>query len=468
MPNFNPTLLITHMQTKDQEFTLHQQIANYNPGTYTRLPKVWLVSAEMGYGHLRAVYPLKELAKEGVMNVGEDKSTRDAEKKLWRRILHLYEWLSRARGIPWIGKYIFQLLDFFLCIPSFYPRRDLSHSTFQVKMLASSINKGLCSGMTEKIQQEKIPLVTSFYAPAIAADNQGYETIYCIICDSDLNRVWVNQDPWESRIHYFAPCGNAARRLKAYGVPENRIHLTGFPLPIELTGNRELEVLKKDLGQRLHYLDPHKRFWSLHSRNLTHFLGEQNCVHQNNRVLTLTYAVGGAGAQKETGGKIAHSLKNLLHQKQIILNLAAGTRPEVKDYFLDIKEEIASENINIISGKTFENYYHSFNHALKTTDILWSKPSELSFYTGLGIPFIMSPCIGAQERANKKWIQEIQAGFKQENPEYTDQWLMDLVRKGRLAEAAWAGFLKARKRGTYNIMDCIVNGSLSYNPQPIR
>ncbi|MBW6480333.1 MAG: hypothetical protein K0B37_12970 [Bacteroidales bacterium] len=428
----------------------------------------WLVSAQMGYGHLRAAYPLKPLSQEGVLIAGSDENTPAVERNLWKRTLWLYELLSRAKGVPVIGKTLFNLLDFFLKIPSYYPRRDLSKSTFQVRMLNSAIRKGLCKSVLDKIREKNIPLVTSFYAPAIAADMNNFGKIYCIICDTDLNRVWVSHDPWESRIEYFTPTGRAAKRLKDYGVPEQRIHLTGFPLPPEILGDEKLDVLKHDLGQRLHYLDPSNRFWPLHKQNLLYYLDEENCKFKNERLLTLTFAVGGAGAQKETGKKIAFSLKEKLISGQIILNLVAGTRSEVKDYFLDVQEEINTANIHVIYGKDFEEYYQKFNQVLRTTDILWSKPSELSFYTGLGIPLIMSPTIGAQERANKKWVRDIQSGFKQENPEYTDQWLFDMLHKGRLAEAAWAGFLKARKRGTFNIKEFLETGKFSNPNQVIR
>lgn len=430
--------------------------------------KCWLVSAQMGYGHLRAAYPLKKLSQEGVINAGSDENTSTVERNLWKRTLWFYELLSRAKGVPLIGKTLFNLLDFFLKIPSFYPRRDLSKSTFQVRMLNSAIRKGLCKNVLDKIREKHIPLVTSFYAPAVAADMNNFGKIYCIICDTDLNRVWVSHDPWESRIEYFAPTGRAAKRLKDYGVPEQRIHLTGFPLPPEVLGNENLDILKHDLGQRLHYLDPSNRFWPIHKQNLLYFLGEENCKFKNERLLTLTFAVGGAGAQKETGKKIAFALRERLISGQIRLNLVAGTRSEVQDYFLDIQEEVNTANVHVIYGKDFEEYYHKFNQVIRTTDVLWTKPSELSFYTGLGIPLIMSPTIGAQERANKKWIRDIQSGFKQENPQYTDQWLFDMLHKGRLAEAAWAGFLKARKRGTYNITEFLETGKFSNPNQIIR
>lgn len=428
----------------------------------------WLSTADMGYGHQRAIFPFQSIGHEGIITVGDNSSTPNAERTLWKRMLSIYEFLSRAKGIPLIGHGLFKILDTLLYIPSLYPERDLSSPTFQVKLLANSIRKGLCQGLTQKIKQHPLPLLTSFYAPALAADYWGHHKIYCIICDSDLNRVWVAPNPWESRIDYFAPCGRAARRLKLYGVPENRIHLTGFPFPLEILGSEELEILKADLGQRLHYLDPNKRFMPLHQRDMEYFLGKENLIFRQQRILTLTYAVGGAGAQKETGRKIAVSLRKLLNNNHVLLNLVAGTRSEIKDYFLDIKEEIDSPNIQVVYGKSKQEYFEKFNRVIRHTDILWTKPSELSFYCALGIPIIMSPTIGAQEQANKAWLREIHAGIPQHMPEFTDQWLMDMLHKGLLAGAAWQGFLRARKKGTFNILRILQTGDTQIPRDLIR
>lgn len=426
--------------------------------------KAWIVSATMGYGHHRAVIPLKELAEEGIIKVGSDISANKNEEKLWARVLGVYEFISRAKGIPLIGNPIFNLLETFLHIPSYYPMRDLSNSTFQVNMLRSNINKGLCAGMLEKVKNKNLPIVTSFYAPAIAADMYGANTVYCIICDADLNRVWVAKEPWESRIEYFAPCGKAAQRLKAYGVPDERIFITGFPLPVELLGGKNLSVLKANLGERLIHLDPTNKFKSRHDKNVIHFLGEENFTKKGNRKLTITYAVGGAGAQKEIGGKIAQSLKPKILNNEIKLNLVAGIRGEVRNYFNEVKKEIGADNsqIEVVFAENLEDYFSAFNKTLKDTDVLWTKPSELSFYSALGLPIIMTPPIGSQEKFNAKWLTEIQAGIKQEDPAYTDQWFFELLRKGRLADAAWSGFLKVRKLGTYKIMEIIETGKMSH------
>jgi hypothetical protein len=423
----------------------------------------------MGYGHQRAVYPLRDIAEDGIITVGSSEAVSKAEKKLWKRLLNAYEFFSRAKGLPIIGPPLFSMLDTLMHIPSFYPMRNLSNTTFQVNLLESLIEKGLCKGMLDKTSTKNLPLITSFYASAVAADKKGFSKIFCIICDADINRVWVAKQPWESRIEYFAPCGKAAQRLKAYGVPDERIHLTGFPLPTELLGDESLLVLKRDLAQRLFYLDPKGKFWARHGRNVEYFLGEENCVFKNERKLTITYAVGGAGAQKEIGEKITQSLKEKLRAGEIKLNLVAGIRKEVFEYFDDVKNKIDPEgdSIKIIHSNSLHEYFDLFNDSLHYTDILWTKPSELSFYCGLGLPIIMSPTIGSQEKFNRKWLREIQAALKQVNPEYTDQWLNDLLNRGTLAESAWDGFLKARKLGTFKIKQVLKTGFLEKVTDPV-
>jgi len=421
--------------------------------------KTWVVTVDMGLGHQRATYPLAALAEGGILTVGSAQAGTQKEARLWNRVRHMYELVSRCKALPLIGTPLFDLMDTLLRIPPYYPVRDLSKPTFQVKVLSSLIDKGLCGSMLEKIQNKPLPLITSYLAPALAADRAGYSPIYCIICDAEIARAWVSYDPRRSRIHYLAPCERSVMRLKSYGVPEERITLTGFPLPLEVLGNRDLDVLKPDLTRRLFRLDPADTFWPLHGRNIVHFLGRGKGSMHEKQALTITYAVGGAGAQQEIGRKIAWSLRDRLQQGTVRLNLVAGVREEVQTFFEEYKADLLPENRNlqVVHGSTKMEYFRRFSNILRTTDVLWSKPSELSFYCGLGIPIILSPPIGSQEVFNRKWLLEIQAGIPQEDPEYTDQWLFDLLSSGRLAETAWNGFLNARKYGTYNIrkiLDC--------------
>ncbi|MGO9309029.1 MAG: DUF6938 domain-containing protein [Spirochaetia bacterium] len=430
--------------------------------------RAWVATADMGLGHQRAAYPLRDIAEGGLITLGKAENNTNGEAKLWERLRRSYEFLSRTKSWPIIGNAVFGLLDKLQNIPPFYPLRDLSHPTYQVNWLKKLIQSGMCSGLLEKMKQKPLPLVTSFYAPAIAADMAGFGRIYCIICDAEVNRAWVSENPRESKITYLAPCGRAVRRLNEYGIPNERIWLTGFPIPLELLGDENISVLKRDLGQRLRYLDPADRFWPLHGLNVEHFLGAKNCAFARERALTLTFGVGGAGAQTDISARVARSLREKIAQGEINYNILAGVRPEVAQFLENVKKELALPQIKIIFGRTLDEYFRGFTECMRTTDILWTKPSELSFYCGLGIPVIMAPHIGSQEDFNQAWLLEIQAGFPQQDPQYTDQWLFDLVRAGRLADAAWNGFLKARMYGTYKIHEILRTGTMERETSVLR
>jgi hypothetical protein len=437
--------------------------------------KFWLVSADMGYGHQRAIWPLKALARGGtILNANNSPDASMKELRLWKEMQHTYEFMSRAGNLPIIGDFITKLLDSLLYIPSYYPLKERSNATLQVRYLKSTIKKGLCDGIIEQITRPELPLITSFYSPAIAAEMAGHEFVYCIICDTDISRVWVTEHASKSHILYFASGSVSAQRLISYGVPERNILLTGFPLPLDLMGDRSLDTLRINLGHRLVNLDPQRAFNNLYSHSVNAFLNKAEYYCKQNdlqkKILTITYAVGGAGAQKEIGKQIMLSLAKEINDDKVKLNLVAGTRTELQDYFEKAKKELVfnNENVRIIWAKDNESYFELFNQSLHDTDILWTKPSELSFYCALGIPIIMTPAIGPQEKCNHRWLREIGAGIKQQNPEYTHQWLFDLLNKGRLAEAAWNGFLKGRKYGTYNILDFLEKGTFNSSNDPMR
>lgn len=434
----------------------------------------WLVSADMGYGHQRAISPLKPLSRNGAtINANKSSEASPKELRIWKEMQVTYEFMSRAGNLPIIGDFITRLLNRLLYIPSYYPLKERSSATLQVRYLKSAIRKGLCEGIIKQINNPVLPLITSFYSPAIAAEMSGHKNIYCIICDTDLNRVWASENATKTNILYFTPGSVSSQRLISYGVPERNILLTGFPLPLELLGNRSLDILKKNLHRRLLNLDPQLTFENLYNHSVKAFLEKDllNTVSVNQcRFVTITYAIGGAGAQKEIGKQIMKSLSKEIAEGKVKLNLAAGTRKDLVDYFENAIREnkFNNEQVSIIWGETNESYFERFNQSLTTTDILWTKPSELSFYCALGIPVIMTPAIGPQEKCNRRWLREIGAGIKQQNPEYTNQWLFDLIKKGRLAEAAWNGFLKGRKFGTYNIIDFLETGTFNSSNDPLK
>jgi len=64
---------------------------------------------------------------------------------------------------------------------------------------------------------------------------------------------------------------------------------------------------------------------------------------------------------------------------------------------------------------------------LRKTDILWTKPSELSFYTALGLPIILAPTVGSQEDFNEEWLLELGSTMRQKDLNCIEQWLSDFM-----------------------------------------
>lgn len=437
--------------------------------------QAWVVAVNMGYGHQRAAAPFTDIALGGIITANDYPGIPATDRALWKQSRRFYEIISRASHLPIIGPWLFNWYDrAFQEIEPFYPKRNLSKSTFQLRQIYRFIRRqGWGKHLIDKLNQRgnKTPLLTSFFVIAFFAEEHNYQgDIYCLATDTDISRVWVPLNPKRSRIKYLAPTVRVQERLKLYGVPPANIFLTGFPLPKENIGGLQLTALKQDLWHRIHHLDPQHMFVNKYRESLRRYLGpdKQHCGGKCN--LSITFSVGGAGAQREIGITIATSFKKLLQSNQLTLNLIAGTRADVADYFkqqlhrLKLADHLG-KNITILYHTNKDGYFNQFNNLLHTTDVLWTKPSELAFFTGLGIPIIIAPPIGSQEYSNQRWLESIGGGIYQLNPAYAHQWLLDWRDSGWLAEAALEGFLDAPKFGTYAIERLLFGQRASHEDQ---
>jgi hypothetical protein len=411
---------------------------------------VWVVSADMGYGHLRAADPFSKIACRRIISINTDNITPEKEQKYWRRILSLYENISRSKRIPVVGNLMFSIMNYLLKIPPATESRDLSKPTFQVKMLNIQIKKGLCKGLTGHLAKHPGTLLTSFYAPAIAADLAGIDDVFCIICDSDLNRVWVAKNPQDSNIKYFSPCQEASLRLERYGVKKERIFTTGFPLHPELVGSRRLELAKRNFTLRMKRLKQFSAMW--HGPN------------QNTQPLNIVFAIGGAGAQSGLAKKLFDELFHLIARGLFKFTVIAGTRVDVKTFFEENKQMMSCENFQLIWAKNHNEYFRAFNLVISQADILISKPSEISFYAGLGIPFLIAPPIGSQEQFNRNWLLKNNAAMElPPSLNGISDWLIRQFETGKLFELAENGFQNIEKDGFYKICDHLAGKILIEN-----
>lgn len=422
--------------------------------------RVWIISVNMGYGHQRTAYPLKSLAPDGkVINANDYPGIPGKDKKIWETARKFYEAISRFSRIPLVGKAFFSIYDRFQQILTFYPKRNLSKPNFILKQIYSGLKKGWGKHFIEglKIKNKELrtnlPIVSTFFTPAFMAEFFNYPgEIFCVVCDADISRAWAPLNPRKSKIKYFAPNERTIERLKLYGVKPENIFLTGYPLPLKNIGTEKMEILKKDLRHRLLNLDPKRKYFEKYKDLVESRLGK--LPEKSGRPLTIMFSVGGAGAQKEIAINIMKRLRFYLEQGQIKIILSAGVREKVKEYFeRELKKlNLTQPNfVKVIYEKDMDNYFQQFNRALAETDILWTKPSELSFYSALGVPIIIAPPIGSQEDFNMRWLLKSGFGILQEDPNHTVEWLFDWLERGYLAEAAMESFIEGEKLGTLNI-----------------
>ena len=78
---------------------------------------ITLATAEMGFGHLRALYPLEEQFKSKMLILGQTDGSNKFEKRLWRTSLNLYELISRFKKIPVLGPIVYSMMNGLLAIP---------------------------------------------------------------------------------------------------------------------------------------------------------------------------------------------------------------------------------------------------------------------------------------------------------------------------------------------------------------
>ncbi len=420
---------------------------------------VALVAVDMGYGHLRAAHALAAALGAPVLELDRPPLASEAEQRRWARVRAAYEALSRSSQLPLVGRPLRRLLEAITFIPRLSAARDQSRPTLGVAALEALARRGLGRGLLDHLHREDATLVTTFYAPAVIADFLGYRRTVCVVTDTDINRIWVSRWPAHSTVHYCVPSERALRRLRAFGVRPELIHHPGFPLPPALTGGPGLDTLRANLAARLVRLDPRGAFREQLREEIAHLLGELPAGEERRPPL-LTFAVGGAGAQHALARSFLPALRRPLEQGRLRLALVAGTRRDVAARFEAWVRDAGlgaarGEAVEIVCEDSFPAYLARFEALLARTDVLWTKPSEISFYGALGIPLVFSWPVGVHERVNRRWVLHRGAGFKQERPGEAWDWLREWLDDGTLAGAAWAGYQRLPKFGTARIAEVV-------------
>ncbi|HWE25260.1 MAG TPA: hypothetical protein VG496_15085 [Myxococcales bacterium] len=409
-------------------------------------PRPVVAAIDMGYGHLRAAAPLADALGVPMLRMDLPPLAGPVDARLWWRTRVMYEPLTRWSQSGPVAAPLRAVLARITAIPN----GDVNSSgpTAGTRWMERAARHGAGRALAAHLRDTGAPLLSTFYAAPILAELHGADRLHCVVTDADVNRIWAPPDPARSGIRYFVPAEITRRRLERYGVAPDRIAVTGFPLPDELVGGRNMEALKRNLAARLSRLD--------RRGILRRPAAELGPPPEVDSAPLVTFAIGGAGAQAGLAADLVRALADGLRAGRLRLALAAGRRREVSR---KLRRAIAEADLagnralELLEERDTLMYLHSFNALLARTDVLWTKPSELTFFAALGLPLIAAPPVGVHEERNLAWAVEAGAALPQREPRRAAEWLAEWIEDGTLARAAWQGYRQLPKLGLYEILD---------------
>ncbi len=347
-----------------------------------------VIAVRMGYGHLRAGKAVADYLQVPLLRADAAPLAAPGEQLVWYAARVLYEGASRWTGAPVVGGVVARGLGRITVIPDATVGAAAPNGAARVLGALSRLGLG---GRLVSTLAGAGAVLSTFYAPAVALGDRGRCHVFCVVTDSDVNRVWAGVEPRRSTVTYLCPTAGVEQRLRSWGVPVDRVQVTGFPLPDVLLGGPALATLTTNFERR-------------RAR-----LGAAGAGGDPQRAAPLlTFAVGGAGAQADTAVALLAELAPLLASGRLRLALVAGTRRQVARRLaaavaLAVAGGVPAAAVRVVAADDFPAYEVAFNRLLADTDLLWTKPSELVFFAALGLPLILDRPIGDQEVCNLRW-----------------------------------------------------------------
>jgi hypothetical protein len=387
-----------------------------------------ITSALMGFGHLRAAHNISSLSKAPVVRVDREPNVNAIDKFIWNGAQYIHTYASRDAESR--SKLLYSWFESVMEIPDDHKPPSLAGSKF-----IESLKKiGVGRSFFRALSGSSPTLLHTFYLPAMISVYRKYSgKNFLLLCDTDFHRVWVPLNPNGRNLEYCAPIPKSADRLMSYGVPSKSIHVTGFPLPPANIGGRDLGILKSDFGIRL-----------------------QRLRADSTVPLTLMFPFSGAGAYSNILAELVKVMLDDLRAGSVRLIVSCGDN----DHALRNAENLftnyglyESEFADILFDRDLFASFGKFNSALRSADVIITKPGEMVFYAGLGIPMVFLPPIGAHEEGNRRYLLDNKCAVDIGKVADFPRWLGDARRNGQLTELAEMGYRNIAKTGAFEIDD---------------
>jgi processive 1,2-diacylglycerol beta-glucosyltransferase len=204
-----------------------------NPG-----PRILILSASVGAGHLRAAQAVELAMREvvpsaTVRNIDVLELTNSVFRRLYGRA-----YLDLVKRAPHVLGYFYDMLD--------RPRRPNSKRD-RLRLALEKLN---LRRFIRFLQQEPCDLVinTHFLPAEIIASLRRREQLavpqVTVTTDFETHRLWVNQ-PCD---HYFTATEEGARNLQAWGVRPESLTVSGIPIHPSFSKAKDREECRLKLG----------------------------------------------------------------------------------------------------------------------------------------------------------------------------------------------------------------------------
>lgn len=392
-----------------------------------------ITSALMGFGHLRAAHNISGCGGRPIVRVDREPYVNSFDKFIWNGTQRTHTYASRDAESR--NKLLYNWFEGVMKISD----GDRPPSMAGSKFVHILHRLGMGRKFFESLDGKLPALVHTFYVHAMLSVYRKYPgRNYLLLCDTDFHRVWAPVNPEAPNIEYMVPIKRSADRLVSYGVPAGRIHVTGFPLPAASTGSRQLEVLKSVFETR-----------------------RKRLKRNSDAPLTVMFPFSGAGAYSNVLAELVKSMLDHLREGSLRLIVSCGDN----EHALGNAENLLvnygleeSEYTEIIFDRDLFESFDKFNRALESTDVIITKPSEMVFYAGLGIPMVFLPPIGEHEARNREFLIENRCAVDIGNVSAFPRWLEESRKSEKLLELAGMGFNNVSKTGSFEI-DELVSGN---------